>query len=142
MKVHKQSKVFSWTCDKCGKSLNHKKSINRHKSKHIESKTLFDCQKCSKSFDRKENLERHKKSCKDRKSDRQCSICLKSFKEPWQMRRHLKIHATKKTTTCKNCGNRINEEELESHSLICLAERPITLDEMNEEFPSMVPIPR
>ena len=133
---------FSWKCEKCGKILNHVKSVARHKKSHLEEKIQkFDCERCSKSFARKENLTRHYKTCKTKKFDRQCNICLKSFKEPWQMKRHLKTHINKKTVKCNNCGSWI-KGDFESHSVLCLREKAITSEELEKEYPSMVPITR
>ena len=135
--------AFSWTCETCGKILKHQKSVNRHKKLHTEG-LKFPCRECSKLFDRKENLTRHEKICNQKRKtlDRQCSICLKSFKEPWQMKRLMKTHVSKKTALYTNCGNPIKVEDLDSHSIICKLQKPISSEELDEEYPSMIPISR
>ena len=126
--------AFSWTCETCGKILNRQKL-------HTEG-VKFPCRECSKLFDRKENLTRHEKICNQKRKtlDQQCSICLKSFKEPRQMKHHMKTHVSKKTALCTNCGNPIKVEDSDSHSIICKLQKPS--EELDEEYPIMIPISR
>ena len=128
---------FEWTCERCNKKFNHKKSVPRHRKtcRHSSKPASFTCTSCQKSFNRLDVLKRHQKTCqRKKKSTKQCQICLKVFAKTSNLKRHHKVHNF--PWKCEMCNLILHQKtDIVKHKASCGQN---IIDEY--EFPTMVEI--
>ena len=122
----------AYMCDKCGKQLSCKSSLNKHQLIHsgvkpfkceLRSKRFvqsghlrrhlqthsgakpFQCPQCDRQFSDKSTLKEHVK-WHTGKDLLQCGVCKKQFRYRSSLRTHQRIHSGVRPYGCSACGRR------------------------------------
>lgn len=92
----------SFECDDCGKQLNSRANLKRHKMVHTGEKP-YECDVCTKSFASKSQLTLHYRVHTGEKPY-QCDVCDKKFSSRTILTRHMQVHSKEKSYACDDCG--------------------------------------
>lgn len=109
--MHKQSNCGCSTihkCEKCGKVLSNKYTLQTHRRSHTDTNT-FLCKTCGKKFRTKNTLLIHTRiHTGERPFKCDHEQCEKSFMDRNSLNLHTSIHTGFKRYICRNCGDRFS----------------------------------
>lgn len=122
------SKQFFYSfqdCPTCGKTFNHRGTLNRHMKTHNKTENKFNCEEYFKSFSHKHDLNRHQKSHTNEKLSI-CEECNTSFKLKQHLNRHLNIHKKNVTFQCEECQTTFTRKDDLSRHRVRYNARPLS----------------
>lgn len=105
-KMNKQDEFY--TCQKCCKTFNQRKGLQRHKAIHLPEKP-FKCKICKNGFAERCALKVHMKSHTGENCS-ECPVCNKLFVTERLLQRHMITHTDEKPYACSICNNSIKYE--------------------------------
>ncbi|KAF7990018.1 hypothetical protein HCN44_008692 [Aphidius gifuensis] len=161
--THENEKLEkNYSCDICGKVLNHPSSVIYHKEAEHNDGRRFVCNKCNKSFKHKQLLQRHQlvhsddrpytcKSCGAKFKTKAnlinhgythtgekkytCEICDQQFAHKTSLTLHRRWHNGEKPFSCKICNKGFSQNgNLQEHLRIHTGEKPYSCDECDRKF--------